>query len=56
MAAMDSWLPSFWTAVACNVIAAGLAVLWLKPRVTRLVKEQEAAALQGQPLSAMAAG
>ena len=40
MAAAHSWIPVFWGAVACNVIAAGLAVLWLKPRVARLVSEQ----------------
>lgn len=40
MAATHSWIPVFWAAVACNVIAAGLAVLWLKPRVARLVREQ----------------
>ena len=35
-----SWLPVFWLAVGCNVIAAGLALLWLKPRVARLIREQ----------------
>jgi MFS transporter, OFA family, oxalate/formate antiporter len=40
MAATGSWLPAFWTAVACNVTAAALAVFWLKPKVTRLIKEQ----------------
>src|SRR6266550_3795437 len=40
MTAKNSWIPVFWCAVACNVIAAGLAVLWLKPRVARLVREQ----------------
>lgn len=45
MADTGSWIPVFWTAVACNVTAAGLAVLWLKPRVARLVKEQTTAAL-----------
>jgi OFA family oxalate/formate antiporter-like MFS transporter len=40
MAAMHSWIPVFWAAVACNVIAAALALLWLKPRVARLVREQ----------------
>lgn len=40
MAASHSWIPVFWGAVACNVIAAGLALLWLKPRVARLVSEQ----------------
>ena len=40
MGVTGSWLPAFWTAVAFNVTAAALAVFWLKPRVTRLVKEQ----------------
>jgi OFA family oxalate/formate antiporter-like MFS transporter len=40
MAASHSWIPVFWAAVGCNVIAAALAVLWLKPRVARLVREQ----------------
>jgi OFA family oxalate/formate antiporter-like MFS transporter len=40
MTAKNSWIPVFWGAVACNVIAAALAVLWLKPRVARLVREQ----------------
>src|SRR5712692_6502289 len=40
MAATGSWLPVFWAAVACNVTAAALALLWLKPRVAHLVKEQ----------------
>jgi OFA family oxalate/formate antiporter-like MFS transporter len=43
MGVTGSWLPAFWTAVAFNVTAAALAVFWLKPRVTRLVKEQSAA-------------
>jgi len=45
--ATDSWLPVFWTAVACNIIAAALAVFWLKPRVTRLVKKQAALEVAG---------
>src|SRR5499427_181040 len=36
MTRSGSWIPVFWTAVACNVIAAALAVFWLKPRVARL--------------------
>jgi len=44
MGATGSWLPAFWTAVAFNVTAAGLAVFWLKPRVTRLMKEQQMSA------------
>lgn len=42
MAASHSWIPVFWGAVACNVIAAMLAVLWLKPRVARLVGSKSA--------------
>ncbi len=40
MTSMHSWIPVFWAAVACNIIAAGLALLWLKPRVARLVREE----------------
>src|ERR1043166_9396964 len=42
MSAAGSWQPVFWAAVLCNVIAAGLAVLWLKPRIARLIREQPA--------------
>ena len=45
MSAAGSWIPVFWAAVACNVIAAGLAVLWLKPRVARMIREQTTDAL-----------
>jgi OFA family oxalate/formate antiporter-like MFS transporter len=44
MSATGSWIPVFWAAVACNVVAASLALLWLKPRVARLIKEQETSA------------
>src|SRR5262245_39875350 len=30
-----SWIPIFWVAVVCDVAAAGLALLWLKPLVLR---------------------
>jgi OFA family oxalate/formate antiporter-like MFS transporter len=40
MARSGSWIPVFWAAVACNVIAAALAVVWLKPRVARLAKAE----------------
>jgi MFS transporter, OFA family, oxalate/formate antiporter len=55
MMASGSWMPVFWAAVACNVIAAGLGVLWLKPRVKRLV-EQQAAALQSADTTASTQG
>ena len=47
MVKYDSWLPVFWLAVACNVTAAGLAVLWLKPLIRRLISEQKALHAQG---------
>ena len=40
MTRAGSWTPVFWSAVMCNVIAAGLAVLWLKPRVARVLREE----------------
>ena len=40
MAATGSWVPVFWVAVICNIIAAALALLWLKPRVARLMGEE----------------
>src|SRR5262245_10278478 len=44
MESTNSWVPVFWAAIACNVVAAGLAIFWLKPLVTVLVKEQAARA------------
>jgi OFA family oxalate/formate antiporter-like MFS transporter len=40
MVKAGSWMPVFWSAVLCNVIAAGLALLWLKPRVARMLREE----------------
>jgi OFA family oxalate/formate antiporter-like MFS transporter len=40
MGRSGSWMPVFWSAVLCNVIAAGLAVVWLKPRVARVLREE----------------
>jgi MFS family permease len=40
MGKTGSWAPVFWSAVLCNVIAAGLAVVWLKPRVARVLREE----------------
>ena len=42
MLAAGSWLPVLTAAVVCNILAAALAVFWLKPLVTRLLKEQSA--------------
>src|SRR6266436_3037650 len=51
MGASGSWLPVFWVAVACNVTAAALALLWLKPRVAHLVKEQSGDRLHVIPVA-----
>ena len=40
MVKAGSWTPVFWSAVLCNVIAAELALLWLKPRVARVLREE----------------
>src|SRR5205807_3776498 len=40
MVKAGSWTPVFWSAVLCNVIAAGLAIFWLKPRVARVLREE----------------
>jgi len=48
-----SWLPIFWVAFAFNVIAAILAVLWLKPMVARRMKrELEISVTQGTAVPA----
>jgi OFA family oxalate/formate antiporter-like MFS transporter len=36
MEAAGSWIPVFWVAVACDLLAAGLALFWLKPLVVRI--------------------
>ncbi len=40
VARSNSWIPVFRTAIICDFLAAGLALLWLKPLVTRLVNRQ----------------
>src|SRR2546423_1396744 len=42
MVKAGSWTPVFWSAGFCNVIAAGLALLWLKPRGARVLREETA--------------
>src|SRR5262245_52260203 len=33
-----SWTPVFWVAIACDIVAAGLAFFWLRPLATRLTQ------------------
>jgi len=37
----QSWAPVLWVAVGLNLLAAALAVAWLKPMVTRLVAQSQ---------------
>jgi MFS transporter, OFA family, oxalate/formate antiporter len=48
-----SWTPVFWTAIACDLIAAGLAFFWLRPLATRITSAtaQEA---ERRPVGAVA--
>ncbi len=34
--ATGTWTPVFWVAIACDLLAAGLALFWLRPLVARL--------------------
>jgi OFA family oxalate/formate antiporter-like MFS transporter len=36
--ATDTWIPVFWVAVACDLLAAGLAFFWLRPLVKKLAE------------------
>jgi MFS family permease len=42
-----SWIPVFWVAVVCDLLAAGLALFWLKSLVVKATAPQEV----GQPLA-----
>ena len=41
--AMGSWLPVFWVAVGCDLLAAALALFWLKPLAMRTVARAQKA-------------
>jgi MFS family permease len=41
--AMGSWIPVFWIAVACDLLAAGLAFCWLRGLVARRIARQDEA-------------
>ncbi len=45
MEAAGSWIPVFWVAVACDLLAAGLALFWLKPLVVRITTRRHDAAV-----------
>ncbi|MFZ3210044.1 MAG: hypothetical protein WA188_00875, partial [Terriglobales bacterium] len=37
-----SWMAIFWVMIACNVLAAFLALFWLKPVAKRTIADAEA--------------
>jgi hypothetical protein len=39
-----SWTKVFWAMIICDLIAAFMALLWLKPLAARMVKDSERAA------------
>ncbi|HWX41192.1 MAG TPA: oxalate/formate MFS antiporter [Blastocatellia bacterium] len=45
-----SWRPVFWVAAAGNLIAALLAIVWLKPLISRLLSRQSAPAISPAPV------
>jgi MFS family permease len=42
-----SWSKVFWAMIVCDVIAAFMALLWLKPLAARVVRKSEQTALLG---------
>src|SRR5262249_38680693 len=53
MEAAGSWIPVFWVAVVCDLRAAGLAFLWLKPLVVRMTaRQQHTVLVAGGPVAA----
>lgn len=50
-----SWIPVFWVAVVCDLLAAALAFFWLKPLVMRAISEDRAKVPpSGRPVAAAA--
>jgi OFA family oxalate/formate antiporter-like MFS transporter len=43
-----SWVPVFYVMIACDVVAAFMALLWLKPVAKRTLAEAELAAVAAQ--------
>ncbi|MGD0570857.1 MAG: oxalate/formate MFS antiporter [Candidatus Sulfotelmatobacter sp.] len=50
-----SWTKVFWAMIVCDVIAAFMALLWLKPLAARVVRESEGVATPGSTAGATAA-
>src|SRR6185295_4846784 len=54
VAMTGSWTPVFWAAAACDVVAAVLALFWLKPLVTQLLNQRVTAPKEELKLAAAA--
>lgn len=50
-----SWMPVFWVAVGCDLLAATLAFFWLKPLVARLANERAQLAASRLPADGLLA-
>jgi hypothetical protein len=44
-----SWTKVFWAMIVCDLIAAFMALLWLKPLAARMVGDSERAASSTKP-------
>jgi len=45
MVKTGSWIPVFYVMIACDIVAAFMALLWLKPVATRAIAKAEAMAV-----------
>ena len=45
MVKTGSWIPVFYVMIACDIVAAFMALLWLKPVATRAIAKAEATAV-----------
>jgi len=50
-----SWVPVFYVMIACDITAAFMALLWLKPVATRAIAKAEGLALSAELAQAAAA-
>ena len=50
-----NWVGVFWVMIACDITAALLALLWLKPVARRLIAQEDELALAGQAAGTKAA-
>ena len=44
-----SWVPVFYVMIACDIVAAFMALLWLKPLAKRTIAQADLAEQKAQP-------